>query len=102
MPPNETHAFDIWRDAGYTTGLIGKNHCFVDLDVFDVYCDISHGGLPKGDYVGSEPKTRGMEWVRSVEAINAAHETRARFERERAEPDDRLRGLRSSSGGLRF
>ena len=86
MPPNETHAFDIWRDAGYTTGLIGKNHCFVDLDVFDVYCDISHGGLPKGDYVGSEPKTRGMEWVRSVEAINAAHETRAHLNENAQSP----------------
>ena len=86
MPPNETHAFDIWRDSGYTTGLIGKNHCFVDLDVFDVYCDISHGGLPKGDYVGSEPKTRGMEWVRSVEAINAAHETRAHLNENAQSP----------------
>lgn len=84
MPDNETHAFDIWRDAGYTTGLIGKNHCFTDLDVFDVYCDISHGGLPKGDYLGSEPETRGMEWVRPVEAINKAHETRARL-RENAQ-----------------
>ena len=80
MPDNETHAFQIWRDAGYTTGLIGKNHCFIDLDVFDVYCDISHGGLPKGDYLGSEPETKGMEWVRPIEAINKAHEARARVE----------------------
>lgn len=84
MPDNEIHAFQIWRDAGYTTGLIGKNHCFTDLDVFDVYCDISHGGLPQGDYLGSEPETKGMEWVRPVEAINKAHETRTRL-REHAQ-----------------
>ena len=79
MPESETHAFQIWRDAGYTTGLIGKNHCFVDLDIFDVYCDISHGGLPKGDYLGSEPQTKGMEWVRPVDAINKAHEARSQL-----------------------
>ena len=77
MPENETHAFQIWRDAGYTTGLIGKNHCFVDLEAFEVYCDMSHGGLPRGDYLGSAPETKGMDWVRPVEAINKAHETRA-------------------------
>ena len=86
MPDNETHAFQIWRDAGYTTGLIGKNHCFVDLDVFDVYCDISHGGLPKGDYLGSAPETKGMEWVRPVEAINKVHETRARLNENAQSP----------------
>ena len=79
MPDKETHAFQIWRDAGYTNGLIGKNHCFVDLDVFDVYCDMSHGGLPKGDYLGSEPETKGMEWVRPVESINKAHEGRTQL-----------------------
>ena len=79
MPESETHAFQIWRDAGYTTGLIGKNHCFVsedDLALFDVRCDISHGGLPAGGYAGAVPGTQGMDWVRPVQAINAAHETR--------------------------
>ena len=86
MPDNETHAFQIWRDAGYTTGLIGKNHCFVDLDVFDVYCDISHGGLPKGGYLGSEPQTKDMEWVRPIEAINKAHEARTRLNENAQSP----------------
>ena len=86
MPPNETHAFDIWRDAGYTTGLIGKNHCFVDLDIFDVYCDISHGGLPRGDYLGGIPGNIGMEWVRPVEAINEAHEERASLQANAQSP----------------
>ena len=86
MPERETHAFQIWRDAGYTTGLIGKNHCFVDLDVFDVYCDISHGGLPKGDYLGAVPETKGMDWVRPVEAINAAHQTRVQLNENAQSP----------------
>ena len=54
--------------------------------MFDVYCDISHGGLPKGDYLGSEPETKGMEWVRPVEAINKAHEARARLNENAQSP----------------
>ena len=29
MPAGVEHAWEIWKNAGYTTGLIGKNHCFV-------------------------------------------------------------------------
>ncbi len=79
MPLHETHAFQIWRDAGYTTGLIGKNHCFAepeDLALFDVRCEISHGGLPQGDNPGTVPGNQGMKWVRPVEAIDAAHRDR--------------------------
>ena len=74
MPTHETHAFNIWRDAGYTTGLIGKNHCYEspeDLALFDVLCEISHGGLPNGC-----AENRGMDWQRPVDAINAAHSAR--------------------------
>ena len=74
MPLHETHAFNIWRDAGFTTGLIGKNHCFEqqeDLDLFDVYCEISHAGLP-----GERAQTKGLQWPRPVDAINAAHRDR--------------------------
>ena len=74
MPTHETHAFNIWRDAGYTTGLIGKNHCYEspeDLALFDVLCEISHGGLPNG-----RAENRGMDWQRPVDAINAAHSAR--------------------------
>lgn len=74
MPLSETHAFNIWRDAGFTTGLIGKNHCFdepEDLDLFDVYCEISHAGLPDG-----RAETKGLDWPRPVDAINAAHRER--------------------------
>ena len=60
--------------------MIGKNHCFTDLDVFDVYCDLSHGGLPQGTYLGGIAEVRGMEWVRPIQAINAAHETRVNLQ----------------------
>ena len=89
MPSSETHAFQIWRDAGYTTGLIGKNHCFVtedDLSLFDVRCEISHGGLPRGGYAGEIQGTQGMDWVRPVDAINKAHETRAHLNENAQSP----------------
>lgn len=73
MPGNATHAFKLWKEAGYQCGLIGKNHCFeqqADLDLFDVWCEISHGGLPKN------AATKGMDWFRPVESINAAHSVR--------------------------
>ena len=89
MPQSETHAFQFWRDAGYTTGLIGKNHCFVteeDLGLLDVLCDMSHGGLPQGDYAGGVPGTQGMNWVRPIDAINRAHEARADLRDNRQSP----------------
>ena len=60
MPAGATHAFRLWKEAGYTTGLIGKNHCFEqedDLHLFDVWNTISHGGN-EGDAI------RGMDWFR--------------------------------------
>jgi len=73
MPAGKAHAFRLWKEAGYHTGLIGKNHCFVDstdLALFDTWCEIGHGGLP------DDPLTKGMEWVRPPDGINAAHELR--------------------------
>jgi arylsulfatase A-like enzyme len=73
MPAGAEHAFRIWHEAGYHTGLIGKNHCYdlpEDLDCFDTWCEISHGGLPEGS------RTKGMDWFRPIESINAAHATR--------------------------
>ena len=52
MPSGELHAFRIWKELGYTTGLIGKNHCFIeedDLDLIDVRCEMSHGGMPRSE-----------------------------------------------------
>jgi arylsulfatase A-like enzyme len=73
MPAGAVHAFQIWREAGYHNGLIGKNHCFTrpeDLALFDTWCDISHGGAPQG----KEP--RGMPWFRPAESVRAAHALR--------------------------
>ena len=73
MPGDATNAFKLWKEAGYKCGLVGKNHCFEqqsDLDLFDVWCEISHGGLP------SDATTKGMEWFRSIESINQAHTVR--------------------------
>jgi arylsulfatase len=79
MPDGEVHAFRIWKDSGYVTGLIGKNHCFVrdeDLQLLDVRCEISHAGLPKGGYAGENVGNTGMEWVVPVRDIDAAHADR--------------------------
>jgi arylsulfatase A-like enzyme len=73
MPGDATHAFKLWKEAGYKCGLIGKNHCFEqqsDLDLFDVWCEISHGGLP------GDATTKGMDWFRPIESINQAHTVR--------------------------
>ncbi len=70
-----THAFQIWKEEGFDVGLIGKNHCFdrpEDLDLFDVWCEISHGGFNRR----SGFPNKGMEWVRPVEAIEEAHAMR--------------------------
>jgi arylsulfatase A-like enzyme len=78
MPSGAVHAFQIWHNLGFHCGLIGKNHCFEqpeDLALFDTWCEISHGGLGRG-----HPNV-GMEWFRSVEAINAAHSVRRNMPR---------------------
>ncbi len=79
MPPGELHAFRIWKDLGYATGLFGKNHCFIqrsDLELLDVRCEISHGGLPKADYLGEVAGTKGMAWVVPESVIDESHATR--------------------------
>lgn len=79
MPDHETHAFQIWKDAGYTTALIGKNHCYElqqDLDLFDVRCEISHAGIPEQQAPGMNPNIHGMEWTVPEKEIHAAHKTR--------------------------
>ena len=71
MPPEAVHAFKLWKEAGYHCGLIGKNHCFhteADLALFDTYCEITHGGIPKG-----AEQTKGMDWFRSLDQIYDGH-----------------------------
>jgi len=73
MPGDAVHAYKLWQAAGYHTALIGKNHCFEteeDLALFDVWCEVGHGGLP------DSAETKGLEWWRPIEAIRAAHAVR--------------------------
>lgn len=79
MPPDQEHAFRVWRGAGYATALIGKDHCFAEADdraLFDVRCPIGHEGLPSDD------QSDGMAWVRPVAVIEAAHATRRAMPRQ--------------------
>ncbi len=79
MPADAIHAFQLWKAAGYHTGLIGKNHCFEsakDLEYFDTWCQISHGGRTKNE------ATKGMEWFRSLEQIDRGHSLRRNMPRQ--------------------
>lgn len=72
MPPEAVHAFQVWKEAGFHNGLIGKNHCFVsdeDRALFDTWCEIGHGGI-------TEKETKGLDWVRPRADIDAAHAAR--------------------------
>lgn len=76
MPPGELHAFRIWKDLGYSTGLVGKNHCFdhpSDIELIDVLCELPHLKPPNRGITGP---TRGMEWIVPEDVIKASHETR--------------------------
>jgi len=90
MPKNEQHAFRIWKNNGFTTGLIGKNHCYIepsDIELFDIRCEISHGGLPEeGKYRGENAGNTGMEWVVPEVDINAAHEVRVNLRQNAQSP----------------
>jgi len=73
MHEDALHAFKLWKAADYRCGLIGKNHCFAtrsDRELFDVWCEIGHGGLP------DDPTTVGMQWFRPLDGIHAAHDLR--------------------------
>lgn len=79
MPPGELHAFRIWKELGYTTGLVGKNHCFIqrsDLETLDVRLELSHSGISAGNYLGEDSSVKGMEWVVPVETITESHSSR--------------------------
>lgn len=46
MQPDQNHLLGLLNDAGYTTALSGKNHCFGpdDLNTFDYVWECGHGG----------------------------------------------------------
>lgn len=63
------NAFKLWKDMGYHTALIGKNHCFEKDDydnLFDTWCEIGHIGLKNVRPI------KGMDWVVPVDKINEA------------------------------
>jgi arylsulfatase A-like enzyme len=79
MDADEVHAFQLWKDAGYHTGLIGKNHCFedpADLALFDVFNVVGRNGIPH------TPETKGLPWWRPIEAIREGFEVRQNMPRQ--------------------
>lgn len=79
MPAGRPHAFRVWKDAGFHTALIGKDHCFAtpeDRALFDVRCTIGHEGLPEGG------GAHGMAWVRPEAEVHAAHAVRRAMPRQ--------------------
>lgn len=81
MPAGRPHAFRAWREAGFHTALIGKNHCFTDPDDlagFDVRCEIGHEGLP------ADGGAHGMTWTIDPERVRAAHAVRRDMPRQGA------------------
>lgn len=68
LQPGEIHLAQLLRDAGYATGLIGKNHCFTEPDIarcFDTYYPAGHMG-PADD--GGDPDVAAARrWVRQME-----------------------------------
>ena len=58
MSPGRDHLLKALKDAGYATGLAGKNHCFRrdDLKLFDSMAECGHYGPSTGDPKYAEPK----------------------------------------------
>ncbi|MBT3942009.1 MAG: sulfatase-like hydrolase/transferase [Chloroflexi bacterium] len=79
MPAGVAHVYGVWKDAGYTTGLIGKNHCFdreEDIDLIDVRGELWHRGLL------DESTLKGMEWVRPTDKVREAEIIRENIPRQ--------------------
>lgn len=66
------HSFKIWKENGFKTGLIGKNHCFGEFDYknyFDFWNEISHVSGAKIF------KSKGIKWFCGEdELLNAQKE----------------------------
>lgn len=64
MPPNTDHFARRLKDAGYTLGLVGKNHCFQDADMplFDYQYVFSHQGP---DDPENEQVAEVVRWIRT-------------------------------------
>lgn len=61
MPPGERHLFDIMREHGYRTGLVGKNHCFQppDLAQLDELWEAGH----LGPYECAGEAAAARQWI---------------------------------------
>lgn len=70
MKENACNAFKIWKEEGFKTALIGKNHCFDQFDyenTFDTWLTLNHAGMDKRfPYKGS--------WFCGEEAIQRAYD----------------------------
>src|SRR5690606_23049216 len=79
MPPDQEHAFKVWREAGLATALIGKDHGFAtpqNRALFDVRLPIGHEGIT------DDVAPSGMEWVRPAAEVDAAHAVRRAMPRQ--------------------
>ena len=86
MPRGMPHAARWWKEFGYELALLGKNHCFAELedyDLFDVWCEIEHYGfkdkLPHYGFKEDAPHAespKGMDWVEAEELVTTAHAVR--------------------------
>ena len=67
MAPGRNHLLKRLKEAGYATGLAGKNHCFrkEDLEYFDRVAECWHHGPKTDDPVYAEPS----EWLRSCRDV---------------------------------
>jgi choline-sulfatase len=65
MPPDTNHFARILKQAGYTLGLVGKNHCFEsdDLALFDYQYVFSHQGP---DDPENEQIAEVVRWIRGT------------------------------------
>jgi len=73
MPSDAAHTFKIWKEAGYRTGLVGKNHCFElpeDIALFDMWCYMARNN-PSRDESPLE-----KEWFQGLREVQAARQWR--------------------------
>ncbi|PRY22184.1 choline-sulfatase [Aliiruegeria haliotis] len=68
FPENRPNPFSLWRDMGYRTALIGKDHCFTaaQKQAFDEAFEVEHYGVPES----AEAWQRDPDRARAVHAAN--------------------------------
>jgi arylsulfatase A-like enzyme len=69
MPADALHVFKIWKEEGYRTGLVGKNHCFdlpEDIALFDMWCEMGRSNLSRDE----SPLEAG--WLQRLNRVRVA------------------------------